>query len=228
MSDHPPPSAPARNATSPATAARCCATLIDLWPYIWPSDRRDLKLRVLGRDGAAAGRQARHHRGAVHLQMGDRRAGRARQRAGRGVDWLAWALAAPIAADARLWRHAHPDGGADADARRHVRQGRDERGAPARLQHLRAHARAVAALPSRAQDRRADARARARPQRHRDHRAHGDPAARADHHRARADRRRAALSVRLALRGGDHRHRRAATWASPTSPPSGASASAAR
>ena len=55
--------------------------------------------------------------------------------------------------------------------------------------HLRAHAPALAALPSRAQDRRPDARARARPQRHRDHRAHGDHAARADDHRARADRR---------------------------------------
>ena len=75
--------------------------------------------------------------------------------------------------------------------------------------HLRAHARAVAALPSRAQDRRADARAGARPQRHRDHRAHGDPAARADHRRTGADRRRAALAVRLALRRGDPRHRRA-------------------
>ena len=39
----------------------------------------------LGRDGAAAAGQARHHRGAVHLQMGDRRAGRAGQRAGRAV-----------------------------------------------------------------------------------------------------------------------------------------------
>ena len=37
---------------------------------------------------------------------------------------------------------------------------------------LRAHARAVAALSSRAQDRRPDPRPRARPQRHRDHRAH--------------------------------------------------------
>ena len=24
------------------------STLIHLWPYIWPADRRDLKLRVLG------------------------------------------------------------------------------------------------------------------------------------------------------------------------------------
>ena len=88
------------------------------------------------------------------------------QRAGRAPSsWLVWVFAAPIADDHRLWRHAHPDGAADAGARRHVRQGGDARGAPARLPHLRAHAPAVAALPSRAQDRRPDARARARPQR---------------------------------------------------------------
>ena len=108
------------------------------------------------------------------------------------------------AAHRRLWGDAHPDGAADAGARRPVRQGRDARGAPARLSDLRAHAPAVAALPPRAQDRRAHARARARPQRHRDHRPHGDPAARADHRRAGADRRRAAVDVRLALRRHHH------------------------
>ena len=139
---------------------------------------RDLKMRVSSADGAAAARQARHHRGALHLQMGDRRAGRASGSAPVAAIRLA-RLGARRAGrdDGRLWRHAHPDGGADAGARRHVRQGGDARGAPARLPHLRAHARTVAALSSRAQDRRPDARARARPQRHRDHRAHGDPAA---------------------------------------------------
>ena len=47
-----------------------------------------------------------------------------------------------------------------------------------------------------------------------------------DDHRARAHRRRAALSVRLALCGRHPRHRRAATCGSPITPPSGASASA--
>src|SRR6266568_1275195 len=32
----------------PATSGTLLATLGHLWPYIWPSDRRDLKLRVLG------------------------------------------------------------------------------------------------------------------------------------------------------------------------------------
>ena len=63
---------------------------------------------------------------------------------------------------------------------------------------------------------------------HRDHRAHGHHAARADDHRAGADRRRAALSIRLALRGGGPRHRHLATWCSPIWRPSGASTSAAR
>ena len=53
-----------------------------------------------------------------------------------------------------------------------------------------------------------DARARARPQRHRDHRAHGDHAARADRDRALDHRRRAALPVRLALCRGHPGHRR--------------------
>ncbi len=33
-------------------------TLAHLWPYIWPGDRADLKMRVRLVDGAAARRQA--------------------------------------------------------------------------------------------------------------------------------------------------------------------------
>ena len=105
--------------------------LVHLWPYIWPSDRRDLKLRVRAGDRAFVSRQARHHRGAVHVQMGDRRACCARH-SRRSPSLMAWAIAAPVAAHARLRRHAHPDGAADPVARRHVRQGRDARGAAAR------------------------------------------------------------------------------------------------
>ena len=93
-------------------------------------------------------------------------AGRAEQLARLGVR-------RPHRDDARLWRHAHRDGSADAMARRHFRQGGDERGAAAGDADLRARASALAALSSRAQDRRPDARLGARPQRHRDHRAHG-------------------------------------------------------
>ena len=176
-SEQPPASPPSRGAL--------LRTVIHLWPYIWPSDRARPEAARARRHGAAAGRQARHHRRALHLQMGDRCARRPRQRAGRGVGLAGLGPGRADRHDDCLWRHAHPDGGADADARRHLRQGGDARGAPACLPHLRAHARTVAALPSRAQDRRPHARARARPQRHRDHRAHGDPAACADHHRAR-------------------------------------------
>ncbi len=123
-------------------------------------------------------------------------------------EWLVWALAAPVAMTIAYGGMRILMAALTQTARRAVRQGGDARGAPARLPHLRAHARAVAALPSRAQDRRAHPRARARPQRHRDHRAHGDPAALAHHHRAGADRRRADVEIRLALRAGDPDHRR--------------------
>ena len=71
--------------------------LAGLWPYIWPSDRRDLKVRVLIAMVPAAAGEARHHRGSLHLQMGGRCADRAGHRAGRRrQSWLVWALAAPI------------------------------------------------------------------------------------------------------------------------------------
>ena len=195
--------------TSSVSASRgaLLSTIVHLWPYIWPSERRDLKLRVHGRHGAAGGGQVRDHRGSLHLQIRDRCAGRHGKRAGHGLAHLGGGRAHRH--DHRLRRHAHADGGPAARPRRRLRQGGDVRGAAAGLPHLRAHARVVAALPSRAQDRRPDPRAGARAQRHRDHRAHGHPAARADHHRSDAGRRRAHGAFRLALRGGDRRSRRA-------------------
>ena len=80
-----PPPAQARDLPKPQVSAQKGAllrTLLALWPYIWPSDRADLKMRVLLGDGAAADRQARDHHGALHLQMGDRCAGRPAERAG--------------------------------------------------------------------------------------------------------------------------------------------------
>ena len=197
------------DAQKPVSAERgaLLRTVVHLWPYIWPSDRRDLKLRVLGAMVLLlAAKLATMAVPFTFKWATDALAGHGSAPVAAS-DWLLWVIAAPDRHDDCLWRHAHPDGGAHAIARRPVRQGRDARGAPARLPHLRAHARAVAALPSRAQDRRPHARARARPQRHRDHRAHGDPAAVADHHRAGADRRRADVAVRLALRRRDRRHR---------------------
>ena len=115
-------------------------TLVQLWPYIWPSDRRDLKSRVVlatvllfaaklatiavpftfkWATDALAGHGTAPVAPANLARLGVRRADRD---------------------DARLWRHAHPDGAAHPIARRHLRQGGDARGAPARDPHLRAHA----------------------------------------------------------------------------------------
>ena len=80
-------------------------------------------------------------------------------------DWLVWALAAPIAMTIAY--------GGMRILMAVLTQLRDGMFAKVAMHavrrlaypHLRAHARAVAALPSRAQDRRAHPRARARPQR---------------------------------------------------------------
>ena len=140
-------------------------TIARLWPYIWPSDRRDLQWRVVLATLLLFGAKLATvavpftFKWAVDALTGQGSAPVAAD------SWLAWAIAAPIAMTLAYGVHAHPDGGADAAARRRVRQGGDACGAAARDPHLRAHARAVAALPSGAQDRRADARAGARPQR---------------------------------------------------------------
>ena len=176
--------------------------------YLAGEPARPEEPRDLG-DRAAVRRQARHRRGAVHLQMGDRCAGRPRHRAARAGQRHRLGVGDAGDDDAGLWRHAHPDGGAHPVARRHFRQGGHERGAAAGDAHLRSYAHAVVALSSRAQDRRTDARSRTRPQRHRDHRAHGAAATGADRRRARPDRRRAAVPFRLALRCRDHDHGRA-------------------
>ena len=123
-------------------------------------------------------------------------------------NWTLWLIASPLIMTVELRRPARADGGADPVARRHLRAGGDACGAQARLSHLRPHARTVAALSPRAQDRRADAGAGARPARHRSHRADGDPAAGADHRRGLAADGRAAVAVRLALRAGHPDHRR--------------------
>ncbi len=37
-----------RSVANPAAAGTLLGTLAHLWPYIWPSDRLDLRLRVIG------------------------------------------------------------------------------------------------------------------------------------------------------------------------------------
>ena len=90
-------------------------------------------------------------------------------------------------------------GARHAGARRALRRRGDERRAPPGAGGLRPPPQPVAALPSRAQDRRPHPRARARPQRDRDDRAHHHAHRRADGDRVRADPRRALRAVRHRL-----------------------------
>ncbi len=145
-------------------------------------------------------------RRALRLPRGDRCAGERRQRRRQARQFLALADRGPCGADGHLRADAdslgavHPEPRCDLRARLHAC------GAHAGAPDLRASAPAVAALPSRAQDRRADPRARARPQRHRGNGAPRPQPARAGDCRGGADDRRAALDLRLALcrdPGGD-------------------------
>lgn len=48
MSDHPHQPTPNSDSGASANRGTLLTTIIHLWPYIWPSDRGDLKLRVIG------------------------------------------------------------------------------------------------------------------------------------------------------------------------------------
>ena len=111
-------------------------------------------------------------------------------------------------ADRLVWDPAHPHGVHSTGARCSVRGRRDERGAPIGDRGFRALASPLAAFSSGAQDRRADARSRTRPQRHRNDHSHLDAYRGSDDRRVRAGRRRDAGVVRLALCRGDQRHGR--------------------
>ena len=173
----PDPKPAAGASVDPRAQTSLAATVRHLWPYIWPSDRADLRLRIyvalvlmvvaklvtvaipysfkwatdalVGREDAAV----------AHLPAHPGR---------------------PAGADAGLRAAPHGDGGADPGARRALRLGRHACRAPHGQRRLRPSARTVAALPPRAQDRRPDARPGARPQRHRDDRPHDHADGRAD------------------------------------------------
>ena len=49
------------------------ATLRKLWPYIWPSGRRDLMLRIYVSLALLLAAKIRHDRGSLFVQMGDGR-----------------------------------------------------------------------------------------------------------------------------------------------------------
>ena len=89
-----------RSSEQPAVSANrgaLLATVIHLWPYIWPSDRRDLKLRVLG--ALALLLAAKLATIAVPFTFKwatDALAGRGTAPVAAS-EWLLWALSVPIA-----------------------------------------------------------------------------------------------------------------------------------
>ena len=179
-----------------------------LLPYVWPSQRPDLRRRIYLAFALmiaaklitvcvpfafkwatdAVSRESHTHAPAGHELLG-----------------LLWG---PLALTALYGGLRIAMGFFHAGARRAVRRGRDERRAPPRAGGVRPPARALAALPPRAQDRRPDPRAGAGPQRDRDDRAHDHAHRGADGHRVRADPRRAVRAVRRALRRRRLRHDR--------------------
>jgi ABC-type transport system involved in Fe-S cluster assembly fused permease/ATPase subunit len=79
-----------------ASRGALLSTLVHLWPYIWPSDRRDLKLRVLGAMVLlVAAKLATIAVPFTFKYATDALAGQGRAPAGFG--WLTWVVAAPIA-----------------------------------------------------------------------------------------------------------------------------------
>ena len=163
-----------------------------------PSRPEGTDLRRSGHDG---GGQAHHNRGALRVQVGDRRHYGAR---GSWPEPLPPGDDRRDRPDHRLRGSTHRHGVDHASARRAVRVGRYACRASSRDGCLRPPARLVAALPPRAQDGWADAGSRARAHGHRDDRSDGDADRRADHRRVRDDPRRVPVPVQLALCAGGH------------------------
>src|ERR1700712_726573 len=72
-------------------------TVVHLWPYIWPTDRRDLKLRILGAMVLLlVAKLATVAVPFTYKWATDALAGTGAA-PGAESDWLVWAMAAPIA-----------------------------------------------------------------------------------------------------------------------------------
>jgi ATP-binding cassette subfamily B protein len=96
MSDHHHHSAAPQPAVS-ATSGSLLATVIHLWPYIWPTDRRDLKARIIGAMVLLlAAKLATVAVPFTFKWATDALAGRGSAPIAAS-DWLLWALAAPVA-----------------------------------------------------------------------------------------------------------------------------------
>ena len=78
-----------------ASRAELFSTLVHLWPYIWPADRRDLKLRVLG--AMALLLAAKLATVAVPFTFKWATDALAGTGSAPGAEWLAWVVAVPIA-----------------------------------------------------------------------------------------------------------------------------------
>src|SRR4029077_7071241 len=97
MSDHHHHRTADSNAHAAAGRGSLFMTVVHLWPYIWPSDRKDLKTRIVGAMGLLlAAKLATIAVPFTYKWATDALAGQGSAPvAGNG--WLVWALAAPIA-----------------------------------------------------------------------------------------------------------------------------------
>jgi ATP-binding cassette subfamily B protein len=97
MSDHHHHRRPPEQPAISADRGALLKTVIHLWPYIWPSDRRDLKLRVLGAMVLLlAAKLATVAVPFTFKWATDALAGHGTAPAA-ATDWLGWALAVPVA-----------------------------------------------------------------------------------------------------------------------------------
>ena len=96
MTDHHHRSAEQKPSVS-AESGSLLGTVIHLWPYIWPSDRRDLKVRIIGAMGLLlAAKLATVAVPFTYKWATDALAGSGSAPVAAS-DWLLWVLAAPIA-----------------------------------------------------------------------------------------------------------------------------------
>ena len=97
MSDNPHHKATENNAGVSGDRGALFMTVIHLWPYIWPSDRRDLKLRVLGAMVLLlAAKLATVAVPFTFKWATDALAGHGTAPAA-ATDWLLWAISVPVA-----------------------------------------------------------------------------------------------------------------------------------
>jgi ATP-binding cassette subfamily B protein len=89
--------APVQTSRAPADGGALFRTVVNLWPYIWPADRADLKLRVLGALVLLLAAKLTTVGVPFTFKWAtDALVGQATAPVG-GADWLLWTAAAPVA-----------------------------------------------------------------------------------------------------------------------------------